>query len=348
MDTNLDVYDDDDLSLLQGKQDIPEDVKEASLSPRSGYDRFAITILTKEGQARDVYPINDYETTWLSKNYFNENHNNLSDRAKTAAATRIKAACNRFDVELDKESAVNEFSEDEKVGHVKIEQSKAVSASDGNREKTANNYLFSERQRYPADHEEHLKTAENYFEKHARRMTPKRRKKFCRNLVKRANEIDYDITSDVVHRYASGSKADNAHIKLAFEARKEYLQSSQAKEKLAELFETKDDVPADVLAEALSEFDKKAGIDELQGRRFPDPYKSVQSGLDEAMDKEAAESVTYQGTTITPDDIQSIPDKKLKKHFSSTQIDEMKNNPVPVFESLPTTHKEILVGLINE
>lgn len=347
MDRTLDFYDDHDLELLQG-EDVPDYVKEANIRPRHDHDRFGIELITKEG-GRKLFPLSDPATTWLSGRYFESSQNEFSKSAQKKIATRIKQAAERFGVDAKDWSFIETADSQSKTASAPS-MSKDVALADKEESgsvKTASEYLFPERQRYPVDTTEQVKTAESYFQKHAVEMPPKRRKMFSKRLVKRANELGVEIEDPSIQKYASDNKAEDADIKLAFEARKEYVDNEKVASKLDELYDAREQLPAPVLSEALTEFDKRAGIDGHWNSKFPDPYKSVQGNIDGSLEKSAAETVTYQGIQITPDAIQSIDDSTLKQHFDEEQVRELKNNPVTVFESLPSTHKEIVAGLVQ-
>lgn len=347
MDRTLDFYDDENLEILQGSK-LPDYVKEAKIRPRNAYDRFGLQLLTKEG-GRNLFPISDRATTWMSARYFDETQSNFTKSAQQKIANRIQQAADRFDVDIPESAVEMADGDGEKTASAPSMSRDAALADkeESGSVKTASEYLFPERQRYPVDNEEQVKTAENYFKQHAQSMAPKRRKMYSKRLVKRAEELGVDIEDEAVLTYASGQKTANANIKLAFEARKEHINSKEAEEGLDDLYDTHQQLPADVMAEALREFDKKAGIDDLWGVRFPDPYKSVQANSSETLEKSAGESVVYQGTSMSSDDIQNISDDELTEYFSDEQISELKSNPVTVFESLPKTHKEIIVGLVS-
>lgn len=347
MDRTLDFYDDDNLSMLSGSVEPPEYVKGASIRPRHDYDRFGIQLLTKEGQ-RNLFPIDGKASAWLSAQYFDRTQNHFSDEAQQKIASRIISASDRFDVDISDLGFVDDFDSEAKTASAPMMDASAALVETEPETKRAENFLFPDRERYPVDNEEQVKTAESYFNRHAQEMTPKRRKMFSNRLVKRAGELRVEIENEAIQKYASSQRTSDANIKLAFEARKEHLNDQNAKEGLDELYDTRDQLPPDVMAEALREFDKKAGIDNLWNSKFPDPYQSVQAGVEEAMDKTAAsESITYQGTSFTADDLQAVSDDKLSEYFGEEQIEELKSNPVTVFESLPKTHKEIIVGLVQ-
>jgi hypothetical protein len=341
----LDHYDDSELQVVRDSNSIPGFVKEASLQPKSDHDRFALSILTKEGDVTNKFPISSESSVWLSARYFDENHNKLSKEAKETVAANIKEAAKRYEVKVAS-NAINEYAKESNSNYMVTEE-KAISETDNETFKTAEYYALPSRNEYPIDNEGQIKEATNYFEKYAREFTLDERKEYCENLEKRANELNMSINSNDVKRYASATDTDSQFLKLALEARKEYVDDDEFEETLDVIFEKQSNFPPSMLVDIIEEFDKEANIKRLWNKDIPDPQESVKGNIDKtAATEPESDVVTYHGKSVSADNIQNIDESKLEQHFDQTQIDELMNNPIDVFNALPEPHKEIIIKYI--
>lgn len=344
MDVTIDVYDDPALEILEKHaEEMPDFVKSAGLRSQDEIDRCAIKLIDKEGSVNKKYPIDSKHSTWVSATYFNEKHNNLSDRVKTAIASNIKEAADRFGIELDNDAPVVQNASSDEVDSFTISREKAVDPSPPHA-KTASNFALDSRHKYPIDTEEQVKEATAYFSKYADQFDLDSREEYSENLVKRANELDVDIDNDRINKYASDQRADDGQFKLALEARKGYVSEKETKEALDVIFEKRANFETSTLTDVIKEFDKEAGIDKFWDNKFPSPQETVK--MAEAEKTAQAQAATYNGQSVTDEDIKNIPEDKLEEHFDEMQIDELMNDPLQVFKALPKAHKEIIIKLV--
>lgn len=338
------MFDDPNLSELS-EESLPDFAKQATVKPIEDYDRFALTYMTKEGEVRQKYPIDDDAMTWCSAQYFDANHENLSQKGRAVAASNIKEAAERFGINTNQFEALDEFYVESESGRQILKEGQAIEEHLPEVEQSSY-YLLPKQQKYPADTPDQIKRAQHYFEKHASDLKIDERRKFARRLVNRARETDVELDEDT-KRYASEKKAQEEQIKLAFETRKQHVGPGM-EDKLDTIYQNRERIPADVMTEALREFDKKAEITHLWDKSIPDPDQSVRSSKLKDEKKEAAQNIVYEGVSINSDDIRQISNDKLSNYFSENQIKELNDNPQVVFEALPDQHKEIIVSLVQE
>lgn len=96
----LDLSDDVDYTVLKKFAKKNVNIKLASAEDISNIDDcdFAISVITKKANKLNKYPINNFDNTWLSNEYFEHTSHNLPVDAIKVAATMIKSACEKYKI----------------------------------------------------------------------------------------------------------------------------------------------------------------------------------------------------------------------------------------------------------
>lgn len=236
-------------------------------------------------------------------------------------------------------------------------------------EKKAYRYALPERGLYPLDSYAQVKAASAYFDAYVGRLSPEDRREYCVNMVKRANELSISVGS-AARKYGASGFASDEEIKVAFDARRQALQNDQSA--LALLGEVEKcgrqrvwkDAPQEktasalvralpgteghapwVIAAALAEFDKAAGLDYLYDRSIPDPYFSV---FGEKTAEEATWGEVIGNEVVNAADLSRLAltgHSTLKHTFSEEFSSEFRKDPVGIFKSLPLQQKKMVMRM---
>lgn len=334
----LDIYDDPELDVIIG-EDIPDFVKESEIKSKQDYDRFAFKIIKEADTVNPKMPISDRASTWLSKKYFDKAKDKLTKEAKSVIKPRLFSACERYHIDYDDNSEIEKRASQN--DNAMIKESNLIKEENKNNETFSHFLLDGE---YPAENEDHLKEAEQYFDEYKNHFELDEKREFCENLTKRANELNYEINDNRIYKFASSNSNLSDSFKIGMSARKEIV-DEESEKALDAIMEKKAEIPNKILLELVEEFDKEAGLEEKWGREIPEPDLTV-NGHDKDINK-VASSITYNGKNITREDIRNIPREKLEEYFGDEQIDELYNTPTDVFYALPDPHKEIIADLVK-
>lgn len=331
----LDIYDDKELDVIKDKE-LPDFVKQSKIKSKSEYDRFAVKI-AKNNEVEFKFPIDDKASTWLSEQYYENTKDNLSKEARKVIGNNIAKACERFDIEHNIEQ--DEVEKDIVKESNLFNETTINSNGDGT-------FLLPSKEKYPVKNEEQVKEAVGYFNEYQQDFNLKEKREYSENLIKEAEKNDVKIENEDVLKFGSKSDKINDSFEMGMKARKELLRGDEkSQETINTLIEKKSEIPPNVLVELVEEFDKQAGITSKWGTVIPEPdltVKAVQNDLNKI-----AQSMTYKGKNITPDEIENISRDKLKKYFNENQIEDLMESPQDVFYALPDPHKEIIIDLIN-
>ena len=220
-------------------------------------------------------------------------------------------------------------------------------------EKTAQHYALPSNQRYPLDSYADVEKAASYFDEWQVRMSPGHRHEYCTNLVKRASVLGIKV-GDTIQRYGSSTYAPAQQIKIAFDGRRTLLQDEAQIDLLDKLAESYVAVSPDVFAEALSEFDKLAGLDTYYGSDIPDPFYSV-FGLTKVADSLIGDSGNKSfivGNDYVNNEQLNLLGRtdmiSLQDYFGEEFTKEFRKDPVGIFSSLPAEQKKIVARLAND
>lgn len=197
------------------------------------------------------------------------------------------------------------------------------------------------RGRYPLDSYEQVKTASAYFDEYGMRFSPEDRREFCRNMVKRANDMRIPV-SDIARKYASATYAPAEEIEFALDARRALL-PDEVVPLLDKLSAARPVVDPDVFAYALYEMDKTAGLHHFYDRDLLDPFFSTFGFV-----KEATYSESIGNDYVNEFMLQQIAQSHyawIKERFGEDVADEFRKDPVGIFKSLPMEQKKIIMRL---
>ena len=360
----IDIFDDVNLgsTLQKVASQLPQDVRSGelpSLEERNEYDdmQFALSIITKTASKVNKFPVNTRINTAMSNQYFDLNHHKLPSEAQKIAATYIKVACERFN--LDPSDPVKVAAEKFPVmTNIFIEK---ISSKPGGKlivkeaQKIDSEYAYAltkqagdgtTNRKYAMPNKEYMDKAVEYFDKFASQFSPEDRHQFASNVVKRSLELNVEVKSESINKYAGLSYNSNVgnYLTVRRKLLEDHPQYTDALDKLASYQETTDPV---TFAKVLHELDKKAGIDKYYDSYLADPYLST-------FGKETTKTASYvynqDGILLTNEDILKVASDKyatLKNYFGHTLADGLKKEGSAAFVALPTDAKDIIARIAN-
>lgn len=349
----LDIYDDvfktgiAKLAAQYPKCDMMSLEKKAGLKDHE----FGLVVITKHASKLCKYPICDTDSTLLSNAYFDMNFHKLPAEAAEIAASQIKVACERFKVTpassvaaLAKTAGSNVYVEQDgamkpvnvvlQPDLTKIAQVDAI----------GENYTTAQ---YAMPSDKHVKIAAEYFAQMAPKMPLETRHKYAAAVQRRAHELGMPALKGEIGKYASDhySPMVDAHIR----SRASLLEMKpELKATLEKIGGAKKQYTPSQFAQLLHAFDKQAGLSRYYGSHLQDPYMATFAG---EPDQYAGFRFKSAGVAdITADDLQRVVTAKyaqIKDYFGHSIADELKKEPVAIFESLPRDAKEIIAGLVE-
>jgi hypothetical protein len=343
----LDFYDDPngvvfkkrfpDLALL------PDFVKEAKLLSEEDRetlpdDLFAL-VLEEGGGKLKKYAMNDKANTALSIIYFLDNGvGKIPGDIAKVAAQRLVEGCHWYQIQPPEPLVKAAESEDyDGTPNPNVETEKVASLSATVECKIMG---LPEDDLYPLDSYRDTQTAVDFFEKHASRLHPRKRRTFARNIQKRAADLGIP-TSQQIMLYASeqidlDKTAQQVRIRMQKTA-------GMDRQRYAAYFEKVSSVSPGVAAEALAVLDEESGLSEYWDGGVLDPYMATLG-----MEKDASYIYHDNYGTMSDEDIKNLAlrqqlyiEKALGKDFFKT----FKEDPVTIFKSLPNETKTVLIRL---
>lgn len=308
---------------------------------------FALSIITKTASKLNKFPVNDRDATWLSNQYFDMNGHKLPEGAQKVAAWHIKKACGKFKIppaplveKLAREAKSNVYCESGSLGRVdklvEPDLSKIASVSD-----IAENYTHAQ---FAFATPTHLKLACAFFERQHEKIPTDLRHKYAAQIQRRSQELGLGAQGGAVAKYASDhySPLVDAHLS----ARASLLQSdNENRGRLEKIAGMKRSISPSHFAQVLHAFDKKANLHRYYGGALVDPflatfgkepdhYQSFRVKLASARELTLEELKTIVGTKFD----------KIAEYFGKNIADEMRKDPVSIFDSLPMDAKELIVS----
>lgn len=211
--------------------------------------------------------------------------------------------------------------------------------------KRANRYALPAFGRYPLDDYAQVKCASEYFDQYVEQFTPEHRREYCKNLVKRADELGIKVSS-AARKYGADGYANDAQVSSALSLRQNVIKEAQFQKGLDYLAQHRSEMSPDDFAVALGEFDKVAGVSEYYGSAVPDPYWST-FGEKTAADDGA---ILAGGEYIQNEALRRfarIHSCKLKDTFGDDFAEEFRKDPVAITKSLPIDQKKMIIRLAN-
>ena len=349
----IDIYDDVELAGIQKLASLNPNINVLSPEERnqlSDHD-FALCMITKKAHKLNKFPIESHDNTWLSNQYFNMNHHKLAHDAKEIAAYHIKKACQRFNIEptpsvtgLAKEASSNVYYEEAAPLQASF-STRSCSLDDmSEAEKIASNYSFAQ---YAFATPEHVKMGCMYFEKQAEKMPVETRHGYAAALQKRAHELGMGQQRGHVAKYASDHYSPLVDAHLRSRASLVEVADPKFSAALTKLAAMKQQLTPIEFAKVLHGFDKRANLDRHYGGYLTDPYQAT---FAQEPDQYAGYRQKVAGRQMDGAAIKRIvheKEAKIKDYFGQTMVEELKKDPVPIFDSLPMDAKEIIVGIAD-
>lgn len=312
--------------------------------------QFALTVITKQASKLNKYPIADHDSTWLSNRYFEMTHQRLPKEAAVIAASNIKTACEKFKIapskvvsSMAKQASANIYFEkgaDLKSTNVvtKYDFSKLAQA-----DAIGDNYTQAQ---YAMPNVSCVKMACEYFEKNASKMPLETRHKYAAAIQRRAHELGMEIQKGAVGKYASDhySPMVDAHIRARASLAEARPDVRAMYEKVGSL---KKEYSPSQFAQLLHGIDKRAGMDRYYGSHLTNPFYATFAAQP---DPYAGYRYKSASRELLPDELKnavSAHHGKIKEHFGQTIADELRKEPLAIFDSLPKDAKEIIVGIVD-
>lgn len=211
--------------------------------------------------------------------------------------------------------------------------------------KTAQHYALASLSRYPLDSYAQVKTASAYFDEYRRQMAPEHRREYASNLCKRASALGIEVSKEARH-YGADGYANDGHVHASLDMRVGVIKEAQHLVALEELRQCKGLVPPLEYAEAISTFDKLAGLTELYDSDVPDPYWST-FGEKKAED----DAALLEGNDYIPaHELKAFA--KANAHqlldvFGQDFVDEFRKDPMAMTKSLPVDQRKMIIRIAS-
>lgn len=347
----LDMYDDINLrdTLVKIGAVIPEDVRNEQLPDVTFRDTlpdnaFALTIFTKNAYKLNRFPIDSKLNTSLSNIYFDLNHHKLPEGAVKIAASLIKKACSRFNI--DPTYSVNKASEPDIALNVFFENPFKSNEKYASRIEEPNPCEhFALKNKYPLENKEHIKKACDYFNKYASNLTLDDKHTYAFNTFNRAAELGVKTTPEI-EKYAAARYGSPSILEQALSMRKALLpEDSSLRKEFDKVGAFKVKATPNELTKALAQLDKEAHLDRYYDTHIKDPYETI-CGID----KTASYVYSKNDIYMTEDDLKKLPNTKekiLKDYFGDTLVKGLKSDGVEAFTALPDDSKDIIARIWN-
>ncbi len=350
----IDVYDDVSFSGLIKLAKLAPDVHVMSAAERAELDDtdFALCMITKKASKLNKFPIDTRDNTWLSNEYFEQNCERLPKVAAETAAYHIKQACGKFGVAakpavvgMAKEASSNVYYESSTERLVKKASYQEVSLEKiANVQEIGDNYTHAQ---FAMSTPAHVKVASKYFAEKLDKIPMEQRHKYAAAIQRRAHELGMPPQGGAVIKYASDHYSGLVDAHLRSRASLLEVADPEHKEYLGKLASAKKELTPSQFAQALHGFDKKAGLTRYYGGFLTNPYEATFAG---EPDQYAGYRTKVANQDMGSDEIKALATAKyarIKEYFGHSLADELKKDPVPIFDSLPMDAKQILVGIAN-
>jgi hypothetical protein len=183
---------------------------------------------------------------------------------------------------------------------------------------------------YPLNTEANIKEAIRYFGAFYKQLDPFDRKRYAKNVEKRASH--YGISSgELITKYATSDV--NPGIEAAIGSRVMYLNDESLKEAYDALSKSHSNVDPYMVMASLCDLDKKAELDGLWDTQIQDPAASIFSPSEKIGDEPIFESVSgdiYEGQLK-----EAIREGKLDDVLDSDTLRLLGDHPKEVLGELP-------------
>jgi len=309
----LDRYDDNDLFLRKtfSERGVPALIKTASNARdvvNKNSEDYALTLQSDHVQDYR-YPIFDAGNTVASAVYFGEFGQQLDEEQQKTAAVKIKEALESFGFSVPEVLTKTASIE---LGYSDAADEKSLEA------------LFGFK---PGE----VEIVHDAFSK----CSPRGKQRLIFQ-VKEASELPLGTMQ------AYGSELLGSDLEIALDSRK-LLVEGDAVEELTTLLVKSSSVEPSALVSDLAQFDLENKLIHYYGRFIPDPYESVYGTTISKL--ASAETTEINGEPTTNESLASMIEMRyssIEDSFGSSFAEQLKLDPIPVFNSLPTPHKKAL------
>jgi len=191
-------------------------------------------------------------------------------------------------------------------------------------------FALPDSRKYPIDTDTLTKTAVQYFEKNAMKLSPKDAMTYALNVKKAAKRFSIDTEGTRIEKYASLTASRfNDDYREHIRSRKIWV-TEDNREVYDELAQRAEELGVIKTAEVLEQVDRKFGVFHEWGHDVVDPYLSVLG-----IKKEAA--CSHKGKKIKA----SMLKKAAEGIVDPTTLRELEGpEAIDIFESLPTPIKD--------
>lgn len=323
----IDHYDDEGLLLKKAfvEKGVPAVIKTAvdmSETTQQYRDDYALVIETGSGN-QFKYPVVDAGNTLASALYFAETGSKLPAELQKTAAANIKAALEHFGFEAPDELT------------------KTASMELGYSDEADN---FSLGKLFGLEGDDSVEFVEDAF----KNLSPRGKRRMAFTVKEASADFFSKLSEDVQDYGGDGVGSDFA---VAIDLRKTLLFDSVATRELDQIAGMAKTANAEDVAEALYEFDTRHSITHHYNRVIPDSYASV---FGDSVEKTASVSrpIEISGKEYSRESINSWfsggGNAKLTEAFGDSFTSEFSADPAGVLDSLPITHKQAIVRMIDE
>lgn len=317
-------------------------------------DQYALCCITKEGSKLNKFPICDEDNTWLSNKMFPLTGHKLAASAAGKAAHYIKKACEAHGIEpeeLVKKAAIKSTS-NVWIEPLKGEEmlktaapTRLVMDDFAEVDRIVGNYTHAQQVFATPTH---VKVAEKYFEEKHEKMPLETRHKYASAIQIRAKELGMSSLKGTVAKYASDHYSARLDGHLASRRRLLDGQDELVGE-LQKLGSAKQRYTPYQFAQLLNGFDKKAGLNRYYGGYLENPFNATF-----AAEPDPYAGYRWQDKTgsrkLTAEEIRKVvndQNPKIAEYFGKSIAEEMKKEPVVIFESLPDDSKAIIANIAD-
>jgi hypothetical protein len=329
-------------------------------------DAYGVTLLTKEG-AQHKFPLCDQDQTWLSQEMLSETSHRMPEGMAKVAAHFIKRACEVFGVPVKPETEalrnlslktasakdvdlalktgiISESKAGEPIGIVTKQASvKDALSPYADLDSFCSNYTSAQ---YAMPSQSHVKLAAAYFEEKNKKMPLELRHKYAAHVQIRAGELGMQPIKGEISKYASDrySAMLGAHITN----RSRILEGTPFVAELQKIASMKEQLTPYQFAQALNEFDKKAGLSKYHDVSLENPFRATFAA--EVSTPWSWKSTKFASRELTAEELSKLVNTqspKIAEYLGKEVADGLKSHTHDVFNSLPNDAKEIM-GQIHE
>lgn len=350
----LDIYDDADGVHIRDGEALKK-FGELRVDPAERISalpdtEFALVVMTKTGEKIRKFPIHNPEALALSTHYFEKTGECLPGGAFNIAAVRLAQAHLRFgaDVPFSKElvkmgCVVGPYFDEEEGRKNDLKFSEMKASVSMPEPASLAKYAYARQlgdgrtlKMFPVQDAEACRRSVENFRKVAFEMPARRRYEAAMTIL--PHLAAHGIQDEFVEKTAelSPNPAFSAHMAV----RREMVQDPESLKTLASIEKLAGALRGPLVAQALEEFDVRAGISHLWDTRVRNPWDSCFTVK--------TASVKVGEREVTKADITKLLDSgKLATMFKESTIKEFRKDPLVVFESLPGPTKETLCRMID-